>query len=195
MPESQINSVVNLNTPATVPDAFQDPEVRSAVELFINTMNNLLRSIEQYTGITQKDITLWNSLLPSDTLLRHQAGRLYVVASETINNGHFINLHNNAGVLNVRKAQGTAGAVRPAHGFCSTNGGLIAGQRGEVILSQGLLAISGVLPGQAVYLSTVAGTAQSTPLTGAGQLEQYLGVGVATDLVYIDIATGPYIQH
>lgn len=195
MPEVPVNSVINLNTPATVPDGFEDPQVRSAVDLFLQTFSNLLRNIEQYVGITQKDITLWDSLLPTDTLLRHQAGRLYVEASEAINNGHFINLHNDAGVLKCRKAQGTSGAVRPAHGFCSTSGGIIAGERGEVILSQGLLAISGVLPAQAIYLSTAAGQAGTAALTAAGQLEQFLGIGVALDLVYVDISLGPYIQH
>lgn len=190
-----VNSVVNLNAPATVPDGFENPEVRAAVELFLGSQLNLLRALEQYVGITQKDITLWNSIVPSDTLLRHQAGRLYVTASEAISFGHFINLHNNAGVLNCRKAQGTAGTVRVAQGYCNDADGAAIGERTEVILSSGLLAVGGVAPGQAIYLSTVAGVPTTVPLTGAGQLEQFLGIGVATNLVYIDISLGQYIQH
>lgn len=195
MAEVPINSVVNLNVPATVPDGFENPEVRSAVELFINSAQNLLRNIERYVGISAKDITLWDFLTPSDTLLKHQSGRLYVTAGEDITFGSFINLYNNAGILNARKANAAAGLVKPAHGYCSTGGGVATGSRGEVILSQGLLAISGLLPGQAIYLSAVAGLSSIAPAGGAGQLEQYLGIGVANDLAYINIAAGPYIQH
>lgn len=190
-----LNSIINLNIPAVVPDGFQNPEVRSAVEMFLNSMNNLLRSVEQYSGITQKDITTWNSIIPSDTLLRHQLGRFYVEASEDIPLNNFINLHNVAGVTKARKAQGTAGTVRKAHGFCSTTGGMLTGNIGEVILSQGLVAIGGVAPGQDIFLSLVAGVPGLVALTGAGQLEQYLGTGVATNLVYIDISMGQFIQH
>lgn len=190
-----INSIVNLNVPAIAPDGFTDPQVRAAVELFLTGLNNFLRNFEQYTGATQKDVTLWQSLVPSDTLIKHQMGRLYGVAGENLIAGDFINLVNNAGVLNFRKANGTAGTIRPAHGYCSTTGGIAIGATGEVIVAQGILAVSGILPGQAIYLSTIAGLATVTPLTGAGQLEQFIGIGVANNLAYIDITLGQYIQH
>lgn len=189
------NSVVNLNVPAIAPDGFTTPEVRAAVELFLNGFNNFLRSFEQYVGATQKDVTLWPFLVPSDTLLRHQAGRLYGVAGEVLANGDFVNIYNNAGILNFRKSNGTAGTIRPAHGYCSTSGGIGIGAIGEIILAQGILAVSGILPGQPIYLSTSAGLATTTALTGAGQLEQYIGIGVANNLAYIDISMGQYIQH
>jgi hypothetical protein len=192
---SSINSVINLNIPATVPDAFENPEVRAAVELFLNTLNNLLRNLELFGGISPKDVTTWNDLLPSDTLLRHQLGRLYPIANETLAFGSFINLHNNAGVINARKANAASGLVKPAHGYCSQAGGITAGNRGEIILSQGLLGIGGVSPGAPIYLSTTPGVATLVAPTGAGQLEQFLGIAVATDIVYIDISLGQYIQH
>lgn len=195
MPISKINSILNINLPANAPDGFTDPEVRASVEMFINILQSFLDGFERYVGATQKDITTWNSLLPSDTLIRHQPGRLYLPASEILNFGEFINLHSNAGVLNARKANGTSGTVRPAHGYCSTSAGIGIGVRGEVTLSQGILVISGVTPGQAIYISTSAGQATATPLTGAGQLEQYLGIGVGNNLAYIDISLGQYIQH
>lgn len=195
MAQTPTNSVVNLNVPAFAPDGFSDPQVKASVELFLNGFNNFLRSFEQYVGATQKDVTLWPTLLPSDTLLRHQAGRLYGIANETLAAGDFINLVNNAGVLNFRKANGTSGTVRPAHGYCSTTGGILIGAVGEVILSQGILSVAGIVPGQPIYLSTVAGLATTVALTGAGQLEQFLGIGVATNLAYINIAMGQYIQH
>lgn len=190
-----VNSVINLSAPASAPDGFQNPEVRSAVELFLNISQNILDGIELYVAPTQKDVSTWNDLSPSDTLIRQFAGRLYVTASEAILNGDLINLHASGGLLRVRKANATSGTVRRAMGYCTTTGGIANGARGEVILSQGLLTISGVVPGDLLFLSTTAGLATLTAPTGAGQLEQYIGVGVDTNLAYIDIATGQYIQH
>lgn len=195
MAATPTNSLINLSIPATAPDGFTEPQVKAAVELFLNGFNNFLREFERYTGATQKDVTLWPNLLPSDTLIRNQAGRLYAIASEAISVGDFVNLHNVAGVLNVRKANGAAGLVKPANGYCSTAGGVAIGAFGEFILSQGILTITGILPGQNIYLSTTPGLASVTPLTGAGQLEQYIGVGVANNLASIDISCGQYVQH
>lgn len=190
-----INSVINLNLPAVVPDAFTNPEVRAAVEMFLNTFNNLLRSIEQFGGFTSKDVTQWNVLQPSDTLLRYQLGRLYPIASEDIPFGSFINLHDSGGELRARKANAAAGSVRPARGYCSQDGGILTGERGEIILSLGLVGIAGVAPGQEIFLSTIAGVATLVAPVAVGTLTQYLGVGVATDIVYVDIASGFYRQN
>lgn len=190
-----INSIINLNLPAVVPDAFQNPEVRAAVELFLNTFNNLLRSIETFSGITPKDVTTWDVLGPSDTLLRYQLGRLYPIASEDIPFGSFVNLHDVGGDLRARKANAAAGSVRPARGYCSQDGGIVTGDRGEIILSLGLVGIAGVAPGQEIFLSTAAGVATLVAPVAAGTLTQFLGIGVATDIVYVDIASGIYRQN
>lgn len=191
-----INSVINLAIPAQVPDDFQTPEVRAAVALAIGGIQNLHRYLEQYLGVSQKDITIWSSIVPSDTLLRHQLGRYYAVASENIGYGDLINIHNTAGIANVRKANAAAGLVKPARGFCTTTGGVLSGARGEFILSQGILPLAGINSGDAVYLSAAAlGGYTTVAPVGAGQLEQFVGVAVATNLLYIDISMGSYIQH
>lgn len=195
MSDGTISSLVNLYLPAAAPDSFQDPEVRAAVDLMLTGLNNFLRAFEAYTGATQKDMTLWSSLTPSDTIISGQHRRLYAVAAENLAYGDFINLVNSAGVLNIRKSNGAAGLVKPAHGWCSTSGGIAIGARGEVILKTGLLAIAGLAPGQAIYQSATPGLASTTPLTAAGQLEQFIGIGVASNLAYIDISMGQYIQH
>lgn len=191
----KVNSVINLNVPASAGDLYSEPEVKGLADLVVNAFTNLLSELERYSGFTQKDITLWNSLTPSDTLLKHQLGRLYVVAGENLAFGDFVNCYNDAGTLKVRKANGAAGLVKPARGFCSTAAGILTGNKGEVILSQGLLAIAGLLPGQAIYLSNVPGQAAIAPLVGVGDLEQYIGYGIANNLAYIEIAGGQYIQH
>ena len=195
----KINSLVDLGTPASVPEEFTDPQVRAAVELTINGQQNLLRIIEQYLGITQKDITLWANFVASDTLLRHEQGRFYVTASENIAFNELVNIHNVAGVANVRRANATAGTVRPARGYCnsvtSADSGIQTGEKGEVILSQGLIALGGIVAGDAIYLSTTAGGYSTVAPVGVGQLEQFVGVGVGTNIAYIDISLGSYIQH
>lgn len=195
MPTTPINSIINLALPSSAPEIFTDSQVRAAVEMFLVSVNNLLREIERYGGITQKDITLWNSLLPSDTLLHHQLGRLYVTAFENLINGDIINLFLSGGILQARKANAAAGSVRPASGYCSTAAGILAGTKGEVILYQGIIAITGVTRGDHLFLAAAAGQATTVAPVGAGQLEQFLGIGVDTNVAYLNITGGPYIQH
>jgi hypothetical protein len=189
------NSIINLGLPNASPDNFTDPQVKAAVELFLTALNNLLVEIERYTGITQRDVSLWNSLLPTDTLLRQNLGRLYVIAFENLIFGDLINIFNDAGTLKARKANAANGLVKPARGFCSTTAGILTGSKGEVILSQGLATITGVARGDTLFLSTSAGQASITASTGAGQLEQFIGIGVDTNVAYIDISMGAYLQH
>lgn len=190
-----VNSVMNFNLPKAVADSVSDPEVKSLADQVVLTFANVQQEMERYLGITQKDITTWANLLPSDTLLTHQVRRLYVKASEALIFGDLVNLHNVAGVLNARKANGVAGTVRPARGFCSTVAGIGIGAIGEIVFKSGILAIAGILPGQDIYLSAVAGLATTAPLVGVGQLEQYIGTGVASNLAFIDMTLGQYIQH
>jgi len=195
MPINQLNSIINLALPSSAPENFSDPQVRGAVDLFLVSLNNLLREIERFLGVTQKDITLWDSLLVSDTILKHQLGRLYVTAFENLISGDLINLFLDAGILKARRANATAGSVRPAYGFCSTANGILAGTIGECILSQGLVTITGVTIGDRLFLSTSPGQATTSPPGGAGELEQFVGIGLATNIAYMDISMGQYIQH
>jgi len=195
MPTTSLNSIINLALPSSAPESFSDPQVRGAVDLFLISLNNFLREFERFSGVTQKDITLWDSLLVSDTVLKHQLGRLYVVAFENLILGDLINLFSDAGILKARRANAASGSVRPAVGYCSTTNGILAGARGECILSQGLNTITGVAVGDRLFLSTSAGQATVTPPGGAGELEQFVGIGVAINIAYMDISMGQYIQH
>jgi len=190
------NSAINLALPVSPPDSLKSPEVLSVYRALITSSNNLLAAIEQFVGVTQKTIDLWSQLLPQDTILRHLAGRFYVKFSEAMVFGDFVNIHNVAGVANARKANAASGLVKPARGYCNVIDGVAAGSFGEVILSQGFFVISGLVSGQAIYLSvTTPGLATTVPPSAAGELEQFLGFGIASNLAYIDISQGTYIQH
>lgn len=194
MATTPTNSIINLGLPSVTPDNFTDSQIKAVVELVLNGINNLLREIERFTGMTQKDISLWNSILPSDTLLAHNLRRLYVTAFENLIFGDIINLFNDAGNLKARKANAAAGLVKPADGFCSTTTGILAGSRGEVILYSGINIITGVSRGDRIFLSTSPGQATIVAPVGAGQLEQFLGIGVDTNIVFMNMA-GKYLQH
>lgn len=188
-----INSKINLGLPAQPPDSLQNPEVIALAKLLINTSGILLRALEQYVGITPKDASSWPELTPTDTLLRHQAGRIYPIVGEPVAYGAFVHLYNDANNLKVRNANSVGGF--PAHGYCNVVGGSGLGDYTEIILSQGILPVTGLLPGQSIYLSSTDGVASLVPDTGAGRTEQYLGIGIAMNLAYIDISLGQYIQH
>lgn len=199
MASPPINSLLNIGIPALTPDQFdENPEVKAAVELFINVFFNLQQLLEQYGGYTQKDITLWNSLAPTDTLLAHQPRRLYAKAFQNHAFGDIVNIFNNAGVMNAQLADAAAGLVKRAFGFCNTTAGILAGARGEYILFEGLLPLVGVVPGDILYLSAAGipgKVVANVPPVGVGQLEQTLGMGIDFNLAYFRPAIGTYIQH
>lgn len=191
---SNLNSLIQTGLPSDAPPQFKHSEVRAAVELFIQSTNNLLRQVEQYCGITQKDPSLWSSLPPTETLFKQNLGRLYVVTNIALTYGMLVNLFNNGGVLTARKAQAISGTVRKAHGYCNVTAGIPSGSYGEIILGQGIIPVAGVLPAQDLYLSAVTPGAMTTASPfGSGEIAQYVGYGIKTNLAYIDIVSGEYI--
>lgn len=196
-PVANINSLINLGLADSVPELYEKPTEKSLYLLIVQTAQNILTNIEAYCGITQKPMTQWANLAASATLRRQNLGRLYISATEVITYGGFVNLHNNAGILSARNANSSTG--RRTHGYCNVRNsqqtGMAIGQFGEIILSQGLIPIAGVVIGTEYFLSPVNGQIQVGPDVTAGHIEQYIGIGVDTNLLYVDITTGSYIQH
>lgn len=193
-----ISSVINLGLPAGTPENFTDPQSIALYQLLVQTAQNLLTAIERGTGLSQKPMTQWNSLNPSDTLIRQNAGRLYVIFSETVAYGALVNLYNNAGKLTARNSNSTD-PLKRATGYCNVNNSIQSGaglgEYGEVILSQGIIGVGGVLPGDLLFLAPSDGQMQIGPDITAGHIEQFIGIGIAPNLVYIDISLGSWIQH
>jgi hypothetical protein len=196
-PSAQISSSIDLGLASGVPELYQKPEDRSLYQLIVQTAQNILSSIETYCGLTQKPMTQWSLLSPSATLRRQNLGRLYCISGEAIVYGALVNLYNNAGVLTARNANSSTG--RSAHGYCAVNNtqqsGMNVGEYGEVILGQGILPVTGVSPADRMFLAPVNGQMQIGPDLAAGHIEQFIGIGIATNLVYIDITMGSWIQH
>lgn len=191
--QNSINSQINLGLSLDLATNFKTPEVRQLAETFVLTFNNLLRGIEQYGGFTQKDPSYWAYETPVTTLLRQNLGRFYAIASENIAASAIINIHNVAGIANIRNANSSTN--KPAVGYCSTSGGVLLGDEGEFILSQGIIPLTGVVPGDRLFLSATNGLLQIGPDLTVGHIEQFCGIGVAVDIAYIDITMGSWIQH
>lgn len=107
-----------------------------------------------------------------------------VVASEALSAGDLVNFHNNAGVLNMRKADGSA-AGKPADGFVIA--AVTSGASGTVYPEEAVISgLTGLTPGQDIFLSTtVPGAATTTVPTGTGKVAQAVGKTLsATEIMF-----------
>jgi len=106
-----------------------------------------------------------------------------VVASEALSAGNLVNLHNNAGTLNMRKADATA-AGKQANGFVL--GAVSATASGTLYPEEAVITgLTGLTPGTTYYLHTTAGGITNTPPSAAGNVVQEVGVALsATELLF-----------
>lgn len=103
------------------------------------------------------------------------ASTVSVTASENLAAGDFVNLYNNAGTLNVRKADATTNG-KPAHGFVLTS--VISAATALVYLGGINTALSGMTPGTLHFLATTAGLKTATAPSATGNFVQQLGVSI-----------------
>jgi len=124
------------------------------------------------------------SMLPSSL---SGAGTITATASEALIVGP-VNVYNNAGTLSVRKADATAGSVKPANGFIKQ--AYANGAADVVVYRQGnVTGLSGLTVGQAVFLGKTAGTfVQDVSGFGTGDFVQGLGLAVAAGAVLFELA-------
>lgn len=186
------NSPVDFNIPPNPPPGLP-PNVQQAFAELYQFSQRVIQTLTNYCGIGPQDISEWGQLAGStSTILRNNLGRFYVTASENIAFGACINLFSNAGTVNVRNANATNN-TKPCDGYCSTVGGMLAGTVGEVILGPGVNTIVGVAVGVRYWLAISTGTVQASAPVAAGNIEQYLGVGIAPGQLYF--TPHYWIQH
>lgn len=102
-----------------------------------------------------------------------------IVASEALAAGDYVNIWNNAGAFNVRKADATT-LGKNAHGFVLA---AVASSANAVIYFEGTNnQVSGQTPG-AVFLATAAGAGTATPPSASGNVVQVLGYAVSATAV------------
>ena len=110
-----------------------------------------------------------------------------IVASEILSAGDLVNIFNNAGTANVRKADATT-AGKDAHGFVLS--GFAAAASALVYFEGSNTAVTTRTPG-VQFLATVAGSTTITAPTGTGNVVQR--VGFATSATSINFQSQPPI--
>lgn len=106
-----------------------------------------------------------------------------IVASEALNAGDLVNIHNSAGSPRVRKADATT-AGKEAHGFvlaAVANAGNATVYPEENVIS----GLAGLTPGVRQFLATAAGGRTDTAPSTAGQVVQDIGTALsATEIMF-----------
>ncbi len=113
-----------------------------------------------------------------------------IVASEALAAGDLVNIYDNAGTANCRKADGST-TGKPAHGFTLASVSALA--TATIYFEGPNTAVTGLTPGTQFLSGTTAGKsvlAASVP-TGAGKTNQC--VGFATSATSMNFQSGPPI--
>ncbi|WP_254509873.1 hypothetical protein [Anatilimnocola floriformis] len=106
-----------------------------------------------------------------------------IVASEALSAGNLINVYNNAGTLNMRKADATT-AGKEANGFVLSS--VSSSATGTAYFEQLITGLSGLTVGAQYYLSTTAGTPSTTVPSTSGNIVQKIGRALsATELLFM----------
>jgi hypothetical protein len=106
-----------------------------------------------------------------------------VLASEALNSGDYVNIFNNAGTPNVRKADATND--RPAHGFVRES--FTSGQDALIYFEGPNDDKSGLTPGARYYLGAAGGVVSTPPTSPSSVIHQYLGIAVNATTINTDI--------
>lgn len=97
-----------------------------------------------------------------------------IVAFGDLAAGDFVNVYNNAGVANVRKADASSGTA-PANGFVLTSA--LSGTNATVYWGGLNTAITGAIPGMQ-FLSTTPGASNQVAPSSSGNIVQRIGFAV-----------------
>jgi hypothetical protein len=100
-----------------------------------------------------------------------------ILASENLSAGNVVEIYNNAGTANVRKADASNG--RLAKGFVLSS--VTSGQNATVYLEGTVTGLTGLTAGAKLFLSaTTAGAVTSTAPTTASHYVQQVGFAIST---------------
>lgn len=102
-----------------------------------------------------------------------------ILASENLAAGDLVNVYNNAGTANCRKADATT-TGKFAHGF--TLAAVTSGNNATIYFRGSNTAVTGLTPGD-LFLATTAGLPTSTAPSGAGNVVQRVGVAVSATVL------------
>ena len=99
-----------------------------------------------------------------------------ITASEALSAGNLVNVYNNGGTPNVRKADATT-AGKEANGFVLAS---VSSSASATVYTEGMITgLSGLTPGPQ-FLATTAGASTVTAPSGSGNVVQRVGVATST---------------
>lgn len=168
--------VASINTSAGVGDA--EKLVATNASGFVDPSFLNVKSTSAGAGDAGKVVVLDSAGKLDSSMMPTGIGEdsLNIVASEALTGGDFINVWNNAGTANVRKAD-AASAGKEAHGFVLTSYAQSASAK--VYFEGTNTACSGLTPGVQFLSSTTAGKTASAPPTGTGKVCQRVGLALS----------------
>lgn len=106
-----------------------------------------------------------------------------ILASEALNSGDYVNIYDNAGTPNVRKADATND--RPAHGF--VRDAFSAASNAIVYFEGPNDDRSGLTPGSRYYLAAAGSITSTPPSSPTYVIHQFVGIAVNTTTINTDI--------
>lgn len=142
---------INLGIPAQ--PLAQNDEVNAELRIVYNTLRNIMRALDTYTGAISQPKDIWTELHSQIRL--NGVSKYYVPAFEGMNPGHTVAFYLDAGVVKARKADGTY----RCRGFCSNPSAVLAGEIVEVTLlgAYSYFASGTLTPNATYYQSAAAG--------------------------------------
>lgn len=193
-PNLKFNLPFSLGIPDSPPSDIP-PELRSIFVIVYNSFLQLQQAMHQYLGLGQQLQTLWSQLRFDQTLHQFSPNRLYLPASEPIAYGLAVNVFDSGGgVMKLRLANATNN-TKPAHGFCTTIGGIATDAYGEIICNFGLLTgVVGLTKGSRYFLSTAGGLITAVAPAAAGNIEQCLAWAIDTNALLFNFGFS-FVQH
>jgi hypothetical protein len=175
------NRFFNLGLPQLPTNT--DPKVEPDLRDVFNSLRNLSYLIGQYGGFEEAAEGRKNPENVTYTAGPYKR-RIYCVATEAITYGAIVNLHDVAGVTNVRHANATD-ATRPTHGINNTPGTCAIGDTIEIVLPGCYVtSIGGLTIGQQYFMSTVDGIITTAAPAAAGNVRQGVGFALTADTFF-----------
>jgi len=185
------SSGVNFYIPTT-PPANTPPELLPAFTQLYNTMQIMINSLILNAGISSQPLQNWSSYQGNPITCRaSNVQRIYIPVTENCAEGAPVYLSYSGGELVATLASASSYSTG-ADGFCNTVGGSLAGQIAEIILGNGVTTSYGTgaafTPGSRYWLGTTPGSYSTSPPTGSGVLQQYLGFAFNSSQLYFTTA-------
>ena len=167
----QLQEVASISTSAGAADAGKIIATNASGQIDGSFLNATVSSSPNKLVMTGGDGRIDVSVLPTGV----GADTAVINASEALAAGDLVNIWNNSGTANVRKADAST-AGKEAHGFVLA--AVASGASATVYFEGTNTQMTGLTPGRQ-YLSTTPGKTSATAPTGSGQVVQVVGFAVS----------------